>query len=251
MKSSRHKHPKSSLRIWFFFRGRHLITNKRTTASLGVFNGNLTQSRSTFSTLYIPFYRFWNQLRRRSPTAAVPWLPLVTWSPSKLRNEWRGTNSRSLTPLFCFRLLHLKDRLSFVLPILKRYSLLHDESKIFYCFVHRGKLICHHENLRCFALILQLVFATYDCSIRKNVTIRLLMHRNALFEAVHNFSSFFWCLIDLSSFSHCWHWVLMAIKQTGGRGGSHKHLFTSVKHYLQFIYCQCHRILIYTASSHF
>lgn len=43
--------------------------------------------------------------------------------------------------------------------------------------------------------ILQLVFATYDCSIRKNVTIRLIMHRNALFEAVHNFSSFFYVLL--------------------------------------------------------
>lgn len=102
-------------------------------------------------------------------------------------DKWAGVSLL----LFCFRLLHLKDWLSFVLPILKRYSLLHDESKIFCCFVHRGKLICHHENLRCFALILQLVFATYDCSIRKNVTIWLLMHRNALFEAVHNFPSFF------------------------------------------------------------
>lgn len=32
-------------------------------------------------------YRFWNQLRRRSPTAAVLWLPPATWSPSKPRNE--------------------------------------------------------------------------------------------------------------------------------------------------------------------
>lgn len=87
-----------------------------------------------------------------------------------------------------------------MLPILKIYSLLHDESKIFGCFVHRGKLICHHENLRCFALILQLVFATYDCSIRKNVTRLLLMHRNALFEAVHNFFQFLLRLVHLSSF---------------------------------------------------
>lgn len=95
---------------------------------------------------------------------------------------------------FCFHRLHQKDWPSFVLPILKIYSLLHDESKRFSCFVHRGKLMTSRENLRCFALILQLVFATHDCSIRRNVTIRLLMHRNALFEAVHIMFS---CFISL------------------------------------------------------
>lgn len=110
-------------------------------------------SHSVFQNL-CSLCRFWNQLRRKSPTAAVLWLHHVTWSPSKPRNErpcW-GSKGQSFTPLFCFRLLHLKGFLSFMLPILKRYPLLPDESKIFCCFVHRGKLICHHENLRCFAL---------------------------------------------------------------------------------------------------
>lgn len=46
--------------------------------------------------------------------------------------------------------------------ILKKYPLLLDESKIFNCCVHRGQLIRHHENLRCFALH----FAASLCHIR-------------------------------------------------------------------------------------
>lgn len=137
---------------------------------------------------------------------------------SQEMREGGGTDGRRLTPLFCFRLLHSKDWLSFMLPILKRCSLLADESRIFHCFVHRGKLICHHDNLRCFALhFAASLFATYDCSIRKNLTVRLRMHRNALFEAVHNFSSFFHFLSICHLFSlsvmtiNDYEWLLMTM----------------------------------------
>lgn len=73
--------------------------------------------------------------------------------------------------------------------------------------------------------ILQLVFATYDCSIRKNVTIRLLMHRNALFEAVHNFSTFLHVLFICHLFFSL---SVMNINGYKIMGESHKHLFTSV-----------------------
>lgn len=87
--------------------------------------------------------------------------------------------------------------------------------------------------------ILQLVFATYDCSIRKNVTIRLLMHRNALFEAVHNFPVCFMSYSFVIFFSLS----VMGINDYKTDGESHKHLFTSVKLYLQLFYSPCHRTL--------
>lgn len=90
------------------------------------------------------FCRFWNRQKRKSPTAAVLWPPLVTWSPSKLRNEcgcWGRGAGGQCHSCFCFRLLHRTDRPSFVLPIQKIYSLLHDGSKQFGCFVHRDKLM--------------------------------------------------------------------------------------------------------------
>lgn len=98
--------------------------------------------------LFVDFETSWEEEAQRQPSRDSP--PQHGHQASQEMSG--GTNGRSLTPLFCFRLLHLKDWLSFRLPILKRYPLLHDESKIFCCFVHRGKLICHHENLRCFAL---------------------------------------------------------------------------------------------------
>lgn len=67
------------------------------------------------------------------------------------------------------------------------------------------------------------------------------MHRNALFEAVHNFSSFFYVLFI------CHLFLTLSVMGINGyktnRGKSHKHLFTYVKLYFQFIYGQCHRIL--------
>lgn len=51
------------------------------------------------------------------------------------------------------------------------------------------------------------------------------MHRNALFEAVHNFSTFFHVFIHLSSFFSL---SVMDINGYKTMGESHKHLFTSV-----------------------
>lgn len=149
------------------------------------------------------FCRFWNQPRRRSPTAAVLSPPLATWSPSKPRNE-SGASSGRFTPLFCFRLLHMKDCFSFMLPILKRYSLLLDENKIICCFVHRGKLICHHENLRCFALH----FAASLCHIwlfnqEKCNNTATYAQECLVWSCAQFFNFFFQRLIHLSSFSHC------------------------------------------------
>lgn len=74
------------------------------------------------------------------------------------------------------------------------------------------------------------------------------MHRNALFEAVHSFSSFFHVLF----ICHLFLASIMGINGYKTNGGSHKHLFTSVKLYLQLIYSQCHKTLTpHFASSHF
>jgi len=149
------------------------------------------------------FCRFWNQLRRRSPTAAVPWLPLATWSPSKPRNE-SGGGHRQLESRSSFLLLFSAYEGLVICPSCCQYwKDVHSYSMKAKCFVVLFTGVNWYVTMKTSGVlhsILQLVFATYDCSIRKNVTIRLLMHRNALFEAVHNFSSFF-IIINLWSFS--------------------------------------------------
>lgn len=91
-----------------------------------------------------------------------------------------------------------------MLPILKRYPLLPDESKIFCCFVHRGKLICHHENLRCFALH----FAASLCHIwlfnQEKCNNTATYAQECLVWSCAQFFQFLSCLIHLSSFfPHC------------------------------------------------
>lgn len=140
--------------------------------------------------------------------------------------------------MFCFRLLHLKGWLSFMLPILKRYPLLLDESKIFCCFVHRGKLICHHEILRCFALH----FAASLCHIwlfnQEKCNNTATYAQECLVWSCAHFFQFISCVIHLSSFSSL---SIVGINGYKTNGKSHKRLFTRVKYYLQLIYSSCHK----------
>lgn len=189
---------------------------------------------------------------KKKPNGSRPVTPprnMVT----KQAKKWSGggvTNVGSLTLLFCFRLSHLKDWLFFMLPILKRYPLLPDESKIFCCFVHRGKLICHHENLRCFALH----FAASLCHIwlfnQEKCNNTATYAQECLVWSCAQFFQFLSCVIHLSSFFSLSIMGINGYKTNGGK--SHKHLFTYVKLYLQLIYSQCRRTLTpHSASSHF
>lgn len=70
------------------------------------------------------------------------------------------------------------------------------------------------------------------------------MHRNALFEAVHNFSSFFHVLVIAILFSL----LVMGINGDKTNKENHKHTLTCVKSYLQLIYIP-HCILIFLIKS--
>lgn len=70
------------------------------------------------------------------------------------------------------------------------------------------------------------------------------MHRNALFEAVHNFSSFFHVLVIAILFSL----LVMGINGDKTNEENHKHTLTCVKSYLQLIYIP-HCILIFLIKS--
>lgn len=112
--------------------------------------------------------RFWNPQKRRSLTAAVLWLHLVTWSPSRLRNEcgcWRrGAHSHSSVSAFvCTRRVGRPSCCQYW-KYIHSYTMKANDLAGLSTGVNWWR---HRENLRCFALILQLVFATHDCSIRK------------------------------------------------------------------------------------
>lgn len=92
--------------------------------------------------------RFWSPLRRRSQMAAVQSHPHGTWSPSKARNKvaWVDLCS-ALCSAFVFRVWRVGC------PLCCQYwKDIHSNLMKAKCFVHKGKWICHHENLRCFAL---------------------------------------------------------------------------------------------------
>lgn len=113
--------------------------------------------------------RFSNQLRRKSPMAAVLWLLPATWSPSKPRNEGRGWGQMTRVSLvrcafvFCVWRIgypsccqYWKDIHSYLMKA-KYFVVL--STGVNWYFTMKTSGVLHS--------ILQLVFATYDCSIRK------------------------------------------------------------------------------------
>lgn len=172
---------------------------------------------------------YWQILKpaeKKKPNGSRPVTPprnMVTKQAKKWGDGWE-TNGQRLTPLVCFRPLHLKDSLFFILQYWKNIHSYSMKAKYFIVLFTGVNWYVTVKNLRCFALH----FAASLCHIwlfnQEKPNNTATYAQECLVWSCAQFLHFLLCLIGHFIFTVC-----NCNLQMKKYKESHMHWFTSVK----------------------